>query len=93
MLCLAAGPLEKFSYSSVWTENGNDALTSVTPSSLSIFAYRLERAMGIELHPKFLSLTEARCYQPLIDRSSPHAFQPSIRLKGCQPPWAARNSR
>lgn len=25
----------------------------------------LERAMGIELHPKFLSLTETRCYQPL----------------------------
>jgi hypothetical protein len=25
----------------------------------------LERAMGIGLHPKFLSLTETRCYQPL----------------------------
>ena len=25
----------------------------------------LERAMGIELHPKFLSLTGTRCYQPL----------------------------
>jgi hypothetical protein len=22
--------------------------------------------MGIELHPKFLSLTETRCYQPLV---------------------------
>jgi hypothetical protein len=27
----------------------------------------LERAMGIELHPKFLSLTETRCYPPLCE--------------------------
>ena len=25
--------------------------------------------MGIELHPKFLSLTETRCYQPLRESS------------------------
>jgi hypothetical protein len=35
----------------------------------------LERAMGIELHPKFLSLTETRCYQPLCE---------SIVAKCCQ---------
>lgn len=29
----------------------------------------MERAMGIELHPKFLSLTETRCYQPLRESS------------------------
>src|SRR5437773_7534028 len=35
----------------------------------------LERAMGIELHTKFLSLTETRCYQPLRE---------SIVAKCCQ---------
>jgi len=35
----------------------------------------LERAMGIELHPKSLSLTETRCYQPLRE---------SIVAKCCQ---------
>ena len=35
----------------------------------------MERAMGIELHPKFLSLAETRCYQPLCE---------SIVAKCCQ---------
>jgi len=35
----------------------------------------MERAMGIELHPKFLSLTEQRRYQPLPE---------SIVAKCCQ---------
>jgi hypothetical protein len=36
---------------------------------------QMERAMGIELHPKFLSLTGTRCYQPLCE---------SIVAKCCQ---------
>jgi hypothetical protein len=32
----------------------------------------LERAMGIELYPKFLSLTETRCYQPLREPILPN---------------------
>jgi hypothetical protein len=27
----------------------------------------MERAMGIELYPKFLSLAETSCYQPLCE--------------------------
>ena len=40
--------------------------------------------MGIELHPKFLSLAETRCYQPLRE---------SIVAKCCQNREAVGHSR
>jgi len=40
-----------------------------------VWSGRLERAMGNELYPEFLSLAETRCYQPLWE---------SIVAKCCQ---------
>jgi hypothetical protein len=63
----------------VFRQDGCKTILAVEDESTSRFF--LERAMGIELHPKFLSLTETGCYLPLcVSQMLPNVGKRRSRL-------------
>jgi len=48
-----------------------------------VWSGRLERAMGNELYPEFLSLAETRCYQPLWESMLPNVAKAGCGLVTC----------